>query len=322
MNFKMNLKMNLFAVFLCAVVFNNHFIHAENPIESNSTKRILFLHIGKAGGGTITDFFMHNDLTQHIAKWHPQGLLTSELYHNFDHILINVRDPVARGISAINYECFTEQYKKKGTALGCCENRNRPACDRKAAYADEFEGSSNLIAEALSSSDKTTQEKAKVLMNQQFIHTKMSVSQHVGGMSVLKSLLAHGVRFYLTVLDDDFIPQILYQLSRIMIEVATDETERQRAIQLTEVPTPHRVHTSNSNYSVTSPGAEAALAERYAEDYEVISFLGDIGCGKSAACLKGVQNIVQEGIRLGKLDPTMVKEQHHTIDYINMKSGV
>jgi hypothetical protein len=128
------------------------------------------------------------------------------------------------------------------------------------------------------------------------------------------------VGLYITVLGDDFIPQILYQLSRIMIEMATNDMERKRAIDL-EVPKMHSLHKSFANYSVTSPGAEAALADRYGEDYEVISFLGEIGCGKSAACLKGVYSIVKEGIRLGQLDPTILKEQYHMIDSIEESRG-
>jgi DNA replication protein DnaC len=274
-------------------------------------KRVLFLHIGKAGGGTITDIIKFNNLDQHVEIWHPQGELRKRLFIWYDHILINIRDPVERAISAINYECLTTEYRLKGTSLGCCQRQNitkqMEACATKASIVEEFKGSSNIIGESLLSEDASIKLKAELLMDT-FIHTRMNLTQHVGGTLVLQQLLEHNVKLHITVLGEDFIPQVLYQLGQIMSSIATNDEERKAALSL-KVPKMHSLHKSFSNYNTTSPGAEIAFTRRYADDYKSIAFLGEVGCGKSLSCLKGVHKIVKEGIRWGHLDVHKLRQQ-------------
>lgn len=271
-------------------------------------KKILFLHIGKAGGGTITDIIKFNNLTHKVDIWHPQGVLYGRMFVMYDHILINVRDPVKRAISAINYDCLTTQYGIGGTSLPCCYKQSKvndtkkqiDNCKKRSEFVDYFKGSSNLIGEALLSKDMKIRSKAELLMDS-FVHTKMDLNTHLGGDSeVLKKLLEHDVKLYITVLGKDFIPQILYQLHRVFQDVATTNEEKKQARDL-GVPDMHSLHKSFANYSITSKLAEKAFSARYADDYKSIKYLGEIGCNGNARCKQGIREIVADGARLGHI---------------------
>ena len=72
----------------------------ERP-SSNLYKRrkALFIHIGKAGGGTILDWIKYNGMSDDFETGHPHYRLSSSTPH--DHVLVNLRDPVSRATSAV-----------------------------------------------------------------------------------------------------------------------------------------------------------------------------------------------------------------------------
>jgi hypothetical protein len=230
-----------------------------------------------------------------------KGVLTEELFSLYDHILINVRDPVERAISAINFDCLS-QLSKTGPSKSCCADipseKLKANCEERAVISDMFKGSPSSIGEALGGKDVKLKKDAELLMNS-FVHSKMSISEHVGGTQTLSMLVSKSTKIYLVVLGDSFVEQIQYQLSRIMINYATTKQERVRARHM---ELPHNLeahlHESHSNYSATSKTAAKAFANWYGDDYAAIRYLGVIGCGESVGCMKDVLRIVRNGVTL------------------------
>lgn len=129
----------------------------------------------------------------------------------------------------------------------------------------------------------------------------MSFNAHVGGVETLKKTVESGCKYFITVLGAEFVEQALYQLERILISTAKTDADRKKAKNL-QVMQMHSLHKSGSNYSATSQKAELAFSSRYAKDYAPIAYLGEIGCGDNAACMKGILKIVQSGIKNGHLN--------------------
>ena len=63
---------------------------------------VLFLHVGKAGGGSVWHWMQHNGLASQINVKHPNYELTQQDAEQYKHIIINVREPVARANSALS----------------------------------------------------------------------------------------------------------------------------------------------------------------------------------------------------------------------------
>lgn len=273
---------------------------SSTQVNKTSSNHILFLHIGKAGGGTITEIIKKNNLDSKIDIWHPQGVLNDELFSLYDHILINIRDPVDRAISAINFDCLS-QLSKTGESKSCCSEitnvRLKQKCEERALLSDMFKGSPEKIGEALGGRDSQKKKDAEYLMGS-FVHSKMSINEHVGGIETLQKL-EKKTKIYLVVLGDSFIQQIKYQIGRIMAEYATTKQERIEARHLT-LPSnlEAHMHPSHSNYSETSTASAKGFAQYYKDDYAAIRYLGVIGCGKSSACMKDVLYINHRGMTL------------------------
>ena len=76
--------------------------NAAEFVHGNNKKKILYVHVGKTGGQTIFGYYLKN-----FTNFHPQQLhvhaLDIEMVRSFKTILISVRDPVDRLISAYYY---------------------------------------------------------------------------------------------------------------------------------------------------------------------------------------------------------------------------
>jgi hypothetical protein len=237
-----------------------------------------------------------------VDVWHPQGVLTRKTYQYHQYILINLRDPINRAISAINFDCLPKLSQSGQSAFKCCERLARlhegksdDRCRKRAELSDYFAGSANSIGQALIGQNQSRKEHAQLLMNS-FVHTKMSIHEHVGGVETLKHLVQQNTKFYVVVLDDksgDFPTQVVEQLKRILSEATRNMDDRIRARKL-KLPASYRnIHESFSNYSSTTGAAARGFSNWYAKDYDPIVYLGTIGCGEVPGCMKSIERIVK-----------------------------
>jgi hypothetical protein len=85
---------------------------------SRGKPNVLFIHVGKAGGGTIRDTIKSYNLTHDITIKHPWFRLNNESWKDFSHVIINIRDPVSRYVSLVNYQMDIVKRISK-----CCKSR-------------------------------------------------------------------------------------------------------------------------------------------------------------------------------------------------------
>jgi len=262
-------------------------------------------------------------LDDKIEIWHPQGKLSEDMFQYYDHIIINVRDPIDRAISAINFECLSSK-SKIGSSIDRCndiksKDKRFKICKEKVQISDFFKGSPNLIGEALNSNSISNsnsnninslnkKDKAEFLLSE-FVHTKMSITEHVGGISILQKLLSLKKNIYLIVLGEHFIDQILYQLKSVLLNIANENNknnkEKENDIKLANnliIPSHlNKMHLSRSNYTNISLSAQHGFAKHYYEDFSTIGYLNEIGgCNNNIVCKTNVYHILQRWINLLK----------------------
>lgn len=68
------------------------------PYDVNGT--VLLVHVGKAGGGTLENLFKTSGVSWQSLHIHA---LDTQMIHGFELIVLNLRDPVQRLISAFNF---------------------------------------------------------------------------------------------------------------------------------------------------------------------------------------------------------------------------
>lgn len=247
--------------------------HKNGHTGQENDKPVLFLHIGKAGGGTITEIMKYNNLTDLVDVWHPQGVLTKKTHLYHKHIMVNVRDPINRAISAINFDCMPKLSQTNQSAVKCCQRLKQPQlpiderCRHRAALSDFFKGSANQIGQALIGNNDLRKERAELLING-FVHTKMSVSEHLGGIDTVKYLVGQGVKFYVVVLDDeatDFPSQVIRQMKAVLADGAKTVNDRVRGRNLKLPPFYKNIHESFSNYTLTTGAAARGFSNWFAK---------------------------------------------------------
>jgi len=195
----------------------------SQPIRAH--KKALFLHVGKSGGGTVEAFIHQNELRWMFDVWHPFGYLdASSTRHK--HILVCIRDPVARAVSALHWtpdvtslqRCIAT-HSLNGTAeVSCCkphdnDNTNLTkfmdprqgaistlTCSRRASAADYFRNDASLIGEALGESDSGQRFRAEQVISSHSF-SKTPLLSWTGGAETLRALSAQGARFYVVVLE-------------------------------------------------------------------------------------------------------------------------
>lgn len=139
-------------VFLVGIITSSR-VHA---LHENET---LFLHVGKAGGGTVFHELLNANIP--FRRCHPHPCPPS-LFQNFSTILVTIRDPVDRYVSAFNWRShlLCKLHNETRTPNGAlrfrfpdkyCEPNNKT----KEAYIlhDKYSWDPNKLAEALCRDD-------------------------------------------------------------------------------------------------------------------------------------------------------------------------
>ena len=267
----------------------------SNSMRAPRKKIALFLHVGKAGGGTVREIIDSNNISDAFAVWHPSGVLTGSVSNAYNHILINVRDPVRRAVSAINWEfqvIFRQTCSHLRKSVGGDANKaDKIYCATITEAIQNFSGNANIIAEALGGhmGDEKRAEAEHLL--KLCTHSKMSYADHVGGVENIRAMARGNVEIYVIVLGPGYTEQATYQINRIVRAVGLSPCEDFESNATTKKKW---THPTGSNYTGMSEKAIDALAVYYSNDYPVISFLASIGCGESFDCMRNAFGIVQD----------------------------
>jgi len=123
---------------------------------------IFFIHVGKSGGSTIRDYMkgIHNT---HMLKPKLEDL------EQHDVIILNLRDPISRFISAFNYSYDIIN----NDVFGGFNKADK--WDKNYNYLITYFKTPNKLAESLTSSNKEKRRKAYELMNHNAEHITKSL---------------------------------------------------------------------------------------------------------------------------------------------------
>jgi len=96
------------------LIFQIYFKYSKKESFSNENKKLIFIHIGKTGGGTIQKI-----LNNYNIKFKNFHLRNNYVYNKNKKYLLSIRNPISRLISAWNWRKYTICPDKMG-----CPNQN------------------------------------------------------------------------------------------------------------------------------------------------------------------------------------------------------
>lgn len=216
--------------------------------------QIVFIHVGKTGGITIRNIFGKNGIKQLIDTEHVGFKLNKNC--DYEHILISIRDPVSRFVSAFNWRKINKRKKL------ISQNKKK-----ELRLLDHFKVPNNL-AEALSSSDQKEKQMAIDAMKT-IGHINKPLDKYVSGVETLKHLYNSGTKFYvintnnLSLDTKNCLEKVMQNSYNKTYEISTD------------VPYTN-VSTKSKDSVYISDFGRKNLQEWYANDYTCIDYLNSI----------------------------------------------
>jgi hypothetical protein len=275
--------------------------------EHNSQdSEVLFLHVVKAGGGSVWHWIQHNGLASQTNVKHPNYELTKQDAEQYKHIIINVREPVARANSALQWHANSMRWSRVP--------RDSPA---SLVYISKFngvnetdtdwvaDGVTSRIAEALDG-EAPAELRAAAMTIFRGVRHMLPLSRHCS-LDLLNylALKKDPIRFYtIPIFDgDDMNEAIRFQLGRVAkaagltIKLKPNHRKRPNAI-LEELEDPP--WSAGAAYSSlfrkeeklpTATKTYQNLQRMYATDFALIGMLGFYGCGGLASCTRATQEI-------------------------------
>lgn len=287
---------------------------------------LLFSHVGKAGGGTIRLQLKQMGVHHLFSRCHPRPCLHTALrqlaaqQRSLDGILINVRDPVDRFVSAFNWRnavlCNRTPTDTKRVPVS--NRRDKRPSDQPDSYCRtgptelrerkmiaSYSSNANNLAEDLCYTIGKRQEYEEAQDAVGILgHARDSLTAHLGGDAMLAALLAEGATQISAVpLEPGFdfagliasavqgiLPADYKQVNLSAVEAAAEDSSTKRIIHKGTAPDvlpPSTAGGTPGTPRLLSEKGTCCLVQHYRADYETILRLADIGCrGPRAALCK------------------------------------
>jgi len=283
-------------------------VKKKNSSSSSRDGALVFLHVGKAGGGTI------RDVMGQLAV--PPGLfsichtsLCPDRVSSSAAILINVRDPIDRFVSFFEWRnlilCRAAGDRRRRDFNG--QTRKNPATSCRATnpserrMIDSYGGNKTRLAEALLADDPAIASKARKDLASLGHHT--GLAGFLGSHRTHEAVLSPPSRVFAAVLEPPFpftalvadamVAAICHAAMRtkanphprVDMSVCHRAMSRRNATKTPSALVFHSSKPRSGTGAPTSPAAEPlselgqrAIAQVYAEDYQLIARLAKVGC--------------------------------------------
>ena len=271
----------------------DRFYNQIGYIDMNDT---LFLHLGKAGGGSVWERMKAWQAL--FPKCHPKPCPIRLRHSNLT--LVNVRDPVDRFVSAFNWRSLVLCRPQNETRLqGMAEAVKHPDLFCKSIYPwestmihEQYKSNVNMLAEALCDHGITGEKVRKDL--KRIMHAKHFLSDWLPNRSV------HTANLIAVVMEPgfDFIQQIDSALKWVVGqrigEVNAAWLEEKASIQNNIVPNESKHSSVRPGYHPPplSPLGTCCLTRHLAKDYDLLWKLRKKACRGSESCQKALQSIL------------------------------
>lgn len=293
------------AIFGTLFLFSSLKVAYLRPAPSLSSP-LLFAHVGKAGGGTVGKIIEDLGSSGLFTVCHPLPCLKAA--SNVTHVLVTVRDPVERFVSAFNWRTAllcerndTRAHRHGHAYLGPGKNCDSGRDQERVILHEKYHFRASELAEAM------CEVGTKVASDIKHIRHLSSLTDHLGGAGALPVLLEKGVRFYATVLDpsvnsfeveaESTIVQLLEDAGAGILPVLTRGVAAPQST--VETSGSEHLHPAVANVrneaSGLSTAASQCVGEYYSADYATIEALHEVAChGPSAgSCQTALRAILE-----------------------------
>eukprot|EP00986_Skeletonema_menzelii_P011376 scaffold5835_cov144-Skeletonema_menzelii.AAC.6 len=305
----------------------------------NMTKSVRFYHLGKGGGGTIFFSLVDNGIV--VQRDHPRPIHGIEQILNgpVSTLLINIRDPVDRFVSAFNWRSLLfcqrdgENRKKYPSEIDEKDRRRyqphlRPqeTCFDESLYPKQIEiiqrlynDDVNKMAESLCEESNNVEQ--AVQHTKLISHAKLSLAEWLRPLlldtdtNTTSLIKPKGLSSFMAITLEQQSPhnssllqhtyEAVHQLyfDHGVDERTLDSLLRHKPIRIKRV-SEIMTHSSNKTGTGKVLGAigECCLARFLEEDYRLIQYMiGDVNPSKDVGALDPVHTIIREACKWGSL---------------------
>jgi hypothetical protein len=277
----------------------NHSLDAAQRNESGRSelKGVLFLHPGKAGGGSVKERYRHWHVR--MKSCHPRPCPDRILSFNFT--LISVRDPVDRFVSAFNWRaqvlCRTKGETRPQDGARAtrnpdlfCKNRElgESTYEESIMIHEKYKSNVSMLAEALCFGEEGREDL------KQLGHARYSLSDWLPGKTANTSNLVA----FVVEPGFDFIQQVdaalKWIIGLVMGETSASSLEEYIINQNMTTSNEYEHSSMRQGYHAPplSPLGTCCLARHFAKDYELLLVLRERACRDSGPCSEAIQSIL------------------------------
>lgn len=300
----MHRRPNVKIVVVCIIALGSGLGNAGNA----GPPWFLWNHVGKAGGGTVEArraYLKHQGLPVPPSKTcHPApciNLKKIEYKHGAmpwpGGVLVNVRDPVARFVSAFDWAAAllckerNETRKASTGAFNDPGTRCKPHTRKEGVNSDEelhmimnkYAKNANNLAESLCTSPAEAQHDVGIIL-----HAKDHLVDHLGGAQFFAAAVSDNVTFYvIPLLEAPKSERTFFPFIDSAFRALTDDYRRIKR-KRNQDPNADRLPSKHSSVawgtpSVLSSKGKCCVARFYEEDYKILPKLAEAGCRGSLA---------------------------------------
>lgn len=272
-----------------------------------TNQQAVFLHMGKAAGGTI--FERTRDVWKtRIKECHPRLCPLATQYPNETALIISLRDPIDRWLSAFYWRLYVvcdPDGDHRQVNHGASHDptkfcKRKPRRDINLLFGSEFHRDANQLAQALCSARNTTLQTLARQTMQQVHHAQIWITDWLDNFAwqpndmfaLVVVAQQHGEATKI-----DLEPQIdaamewLYKRTRFESQAAF-AVRRQGVQQSDKILVQGKfTHSAGKTKQPLSLQAEQCLAQWYRKDYELLQDKKHLLC-KTDECLAGIQSIL------------------------------